>query len=227
MADSSSYFNFYRVAQQPARGNSLWFINILRALVMLLLMTLLTDLLVVLFWPDGLQVLKNTYTQEIQYLSANIDERTAGVISSWVNTAYDWSFVKTGIHHYLYSGGNGITSSIISGVWPAFQGSMIGFQIFIIRLSVIVLMLPFLLLMMIIGATDGYLQWYLRRTSGARESAFIYHRSKRIACWSLFGFWFLYLVPPFSIDPAWIFIPSILLIALFTRLTVQYFKKYV
>ena len=227
MADSSSYFNFYRVAQTPEPNNQLWFINLLRMVVALLFMTLLTDLAIVMFWPDGLQLLKNTYSQEVQYLTANIKAPTIERITYWVKSAYEWIFIKTGIQSYLYSGGNQITGSLISGMWPMIQGVMIGFQIFMIRLSVIILMLPFIVLVMLVSATDGYLEWYRRRTGGARESAFIYHRSKHMVSWSLAGLWFFYLVPPFAVDPIYIFLPAILFLGIFSRLSVQFFKKYV
>ena len=229
MADSSSYFNFYRAAegQTPESKNQLWFISLLRMLFAMLIMTLLTDLAIVMFWPDGLQLLKNTYYQEVQYLTGNIDAHTAEKISTWVKTAYEWTFIKTGIQSYLYSGGNPITSSLISGMWPLIQGAMIGFQIFMIRLSVIILMMPFIALVMLVSATDGYLEWYRRRTGGARESAFIYHRSKHLVSWSLAGLWFFYLVPPFAVDPVYIFLPAILFLGVFSRLSVQFFKKYV
>ena len=228
MADSSSYFNFYRAAQTPSESsNRLWFINLLRMLIALLFMTLLTDLAIVMFWPDGLQLLKDTYQQEVQYLSANIDRQTTDLISQWVNTAYEWTFIKTGIQGYLYSGGNQLTGNLISGMWPMIQGAMIGFQIFMIRLSVIILMAPFIVLVMLVLASDGYLEWYRRRTGGARESAFIYHRSKHMVSWSLAGLWFFYLVPPFAVDPVYIFLPSILFLGIFSRLSIQFFKKYV
>ena len=227
MADSSSYFNFYRVAQTPEPNNQLWFINLLRMVVALLFMTLLTDLAIVMFWPDGLQLLKNTYSQEVQYLTTNIEAPTIERITYWVKSAYEWIFIKTGIQSYLYSGGNQITGSLISGMWPMIQGVMIGFQIFMIRLSVIILMLPFIVLVMLVSATDGYLEWYRRRTGGARESAFIYHRSKHMVSWSLAGLWFFYLVPPFAVDPIYIFLPAILFLGIFSRLSVQFFKKYV
>jgi integrating conjugative element membrane protein (TIGR03747 family) len=227
MADSSSFFNFYRVAEKKETKNQLWFIKLVQILFGLLLMTLLMDLGIVMFWPDGLALLKDTYHQEVQYLSLNINAQTTELISSWVNTAYEWVFIKSSIQGYLYSGGNRITSGLITGFWPMIQGAMIGFQIFMIRLCVIILMLPFIVMVMVVAASDGYLEWYRRRTGGARESAFIYHRSKHMVSWSLVGLWFLYLVPPFAINPVYIFIPSILLLGLFSRLSIQFFKKYV
>lgn len=227
MAEADSFFNMYSAAGSKEKTKAPWFINVLRTLLTLLLMTLITDLSIVMFVPDGLGMLKNAYNQEVEYLSVNIDSRSTEFISHWVNTAYEWIFVKTGIHGYLYSNGNPFSDSLISGFWPLLQGALIGFQIFMIRLSVIILMIPFVILVMLVAASDGYLEWYRRRTGGARESAFIYHRSKRLVAWSIIALWFLYLIPPFAIDPAYIFVPVILIVVIFTRLSIQFFKKYV
>ena len=227
MSDSSSFFNIYRAAEKHESKNQLWFVRLIQAIAWLLLMTLLTDVGIVMFWPDGLNLLKSTYHQEVQYLSHNIDDVTTQRIATWTNTAYDWVFVKTGVQGYLYSGHNRIANGLISGFWSVLQGVMIGFQVFMIRLCVIVLMLPFILMVMIVAASDGYLEWYRRRTGGARESAFIYHRAKHMLNWSLIGFWFLYLVPPFAINPVYIFLPSVIFLGIFARLSIQYFKKYI
>ncbi len=227
MAETNSLFNMYSTAGKQETRKAPWFINLLRTLLMLLFMTLITDLSIVMFVPDGLQILKDAYNQEVEYLSVNIDSRSTEFISDWVNTAYEWVFIKTGIHAFLYAKGNQVTDSLISGLWPLLQGALIGFQIFMIRLSVIILMLPFVIMVMLVAASDGYLEWYRRRTGGARESAFIYHRSKRLVSWSIIALWFLYLIPPFAIDPAVIFIPSVLIVVIFTRFSVQFFKKYV
>lgn len=149
MSDSSSFFNIYRAADKHEPKNQLWFIRLIQAIFGLLLATLLTDIGIVMFWPDGLELLKNTYHQEVQYLSANIDGPTTHRIASWTNEAYDWVFIKSGIKNFLYSHGSPITNSLITGFWPVVQGIMIGFQIFMIRLCVTVLMLPFLLIVML------------------------------------------------------------------------------
>jgi len=227
----SSFFNFYRAADQHRRHdkNPLWFVRLLQAMLALLGMTLLTDMAVVLFVPDGLNLLKETYYTEVRYLIEELDPLAAERITRWSQTAYHWTFVKTGLESFLYNfgSGDGVINSLVKGFWPVFQGAIIGFQIFVIRVSVIVLMLPFLVLAMLVGASDGYLEWFRRRTGGARESAFIYHRSKHMLNWSLIGFWFLYLIPPFAVNPAYIFIPSALILGLFSRLSIQFFKKYI
>lgn len=230
MPDMGSYFNIYRAADKADRNRvqrRFWLIELLRSLALILMASLLLDLLIVLFLPQGLELLQNTYRREIGYLSLQVDEITAATISSWVNSAYDWVFIRSGIQGFIQNHGGSISGQLITLSWPALQGIMIGFQIFCIRLMVIVLMLPLLLLMLMVAASDGYLLWYRRRTSGGRESSFIYHRAKRLLSGSLFLFWFIYLVFPFAINPAWIFVPSMLLLAAFTRLTIQYFKKYV
>ena len=224
----SSLFNFYRAAENERNESSFWLFRLLNMVLTLMAVTALTDIAIVLFWPDGLGMLKRTYLEEIQYLNINISAETSQRIASWANTAYDWVFIKSGFQSLLYSGGNSdVLRSLVKGFWPVLQGISIGFHIFIIRLCVILLMIPLLALVMAVASSDGFLEWYRRRTGGARESAFIYHRSKHMLTWSLVGIWFAYLVPPFAVNPAYIFIPSALFLGLTTRLSIQFFKKYV
>lgn len=226
MAETSSIFNFYQAVEGPGATNRFWFTRLLLALLGLLLATLITDFGIVLFVDDGLTVLKNTYHEEVQYLSNSMDAQAQTFVSEWVNTAYHWIFVKSGVHHYLYSGGGQITNNLLSNLWPLLQGIVIGFQIFMLRLAVIALMLPFMGLIMIVAIADGYLGWFRRRSGGGRESGFIYHRSKNVVGWSLISLWFFYLVPPFAINPVYIFLPSMIILGISTRFSIQYFKKY-
>jgi integrating conjugative element membrane protein (TIGR03747 family) len=227
MADANSFFNIYSAGNSQDTRNKFWLVRLLQTLLGILLMTLIINLGIVFFYPDGLQLLKNTYNSEVQYLNASIGLNASNFITLWVNTAYEWIFIKTGIHRYFHTGGSGQASSIVAGLWPIMQGVMIGLQIFMIRLSIIVLMLPFVCLAMFVCASDGYLAWYKRRTGGDRESGFIYHRSKKVLSWSLIGLWIIYLIPPIAIDPSFVFVPSILLGGMSTKLSIQYFKKYI
>ena len=227
MGDVVSAFSIYGPSGRGNRGNRFWFTRLFMSLLMILVTTLITDLGIVLLMDDGLSLLKSTYQEEASYLSDSMHVQAQTFVSDWVNISYHWAFEKTGIHSYLYSGESQITSNLLSNIWPLLQGVVIGFQIFVMRLAVIVLMMPFILLIMIIAVVDGYLGWFRRRTGGGRESGFIYHRSKNIVCWSIIGLWFFYLVPPFAIDPVYIFLPSIILLGLSTRFSIQYFKKYI
>ncbi len=227
MPDIASAFSIYGPSGRENKGNRFWFTRLFMSLLMILVTTLITDLGIVLLVDDGLNLLKSTYKEEVRYLSDSMDVRAQTFVSDWVNISYHWAFEKTGIHSYLYSGGGQITSNLLSNIWPLLQGAVIGFQIFMMRLAVIVLMVPFMLLIMIIAVADGYLGWFRRRSGGGRESGFIYHRSKNIVGWSIIGLWFLYLVPPFAIDPIYIFLPSLSILGIATRFSIQNIKKYI
>ncbi len=227
MADASSFFNFYSVAEKARPVRVAWYVQIIRSLLASAIMAILIDMGIVMFMTGGLEMLKETYRVEVQYLSTSMNTQSIELVTIWVSESYRILFIETGIHNYLYTSNNQISSPIIVGMWPLLQGAMIGFQVFMIRLSVIVLFMPFILLTIIVSISDGFLGWYLRRTSGARESGFIYHRSRFFLTWGISSLCFLYLVPPFAINPTVIFIPLITISAACTRLSVQYFKKYV
>jgi len=227
VADASSFFNFYSAADKARPVKFAWYFQIVRSLLASAIMAILIDMGIVMFMTGGLEMLKETYRIEVQYLSTGMNAQSIELVTTWVSESYRVLFIETGIHDYLYNSNNRISSPIITGMWPMLQGAMIGFQVFMIRLSVIALFLPFILLATIVSVSDGFLGWYLRRTSGARESGFIYHRSKFFLTWGIASLCFLYLVPPFAVNPLYIFIPMIIITALCTRLSVQYFKKYV
>ena len=227
MADASSFFNFYSSAEKSRPVSVAWYFQIVRSLLASAIMAILIDMGIVMFMTGGLEMLKETYRIEVQYLSTTMNTQSIELVTTWVSESYRVLFTETGIHHYLYTSNNQISSPIISGMWPLLQGAMIGFQVFMIRLSVIVLFMPFILLTILVSTSDGFLGWYLRRTSGARESGFIYHRSKFFLTWGINSLCFIYLVPPFAVNPLYIFIPMIIITALCTHLSVQYFKKYV
>ncbi|MFQ5470737.1 MAG: DUF4400 domain-containing protein [Gammaproteobacteria bacterium] len=109
---------------------------------------------------------------------------------------------------------------------PAIEASMIGLQLFALRLGVLLLTLPFFISVILSSASDGFLGWYLRRTGGERESGFIYHRAKRALAWSVVGLWVIYLLPPIPMDPKYILPPFLLIAGIATRLLVSFFKKF-
>ncbi len=226
MADASSFFNFYSAADKSRPVRFAWYFQIARSLLASAIMAILIDMGIVMFMTGGLEMLKETYRVEVQYLSTSMNTQSIELVTTWVSESYRVLFIETGIHAYLYTSNHRISSPIIAGMWPLLQGAMIGFQVFMIRLSVIVLFMPFILMTILVSISDGFLGWYLRRTSGARESGFIYHRSKFFLTWGVTTLCFLYLVPPFAVNPLYIFIPLSIMTAACTRLSVQYFKKY-
>lgn len=101
-----------------------------------------------------------------------------------------------------------------------------GLQLFSARLGIIALALPLLLLACVAAVADGLLGWFRRRTGGERESGFVYHRAKRHAGHAVLAVGFIYLVPPFPMDPRIVITASAFAIAAALRITAASFKKY-
>lgn len=123
------------------------------------------------------------------------------------------------------SGGEMMRRGVLNtrALWGA---ALTGLQLFSARLAVVVLCAPLCIAGCITGLADGLLTWYLRRTSGGRESGFIYHRAKRHAGHAILIVGFVYLATPFPFDPVVVLTTCIGLCALAVRIAAARFKKY-
>jgi integrating conjugative element membrane protein (TIGR03747 family) len=101
-----------------------------------------------------------------------------------------------------------------------------GLQLFALRVAVLLLSLPLFLAVAAAAVADGVYGWLIRRSAGARESGFIYHRAKRAFPSILVLMWLVYLVPPVAMDPRWAVPPFVVLFAIALRLRIAYFKKH-
>jgi hypothetical protein len=100
-------------------------------------------------------------------------------------------------------------------------------QLTIVRLLTILFSLPVFMLLMLYIVADGMYQRQIRKLSGAMESAFIYHHSKR---WikPLIGLpMVLLLSSPIAVHPSVFVLVVTLTPGIFVLITVKYFKKYV
>lgn len=107
------------------------------------------------------------------------------------------------------------------------ETAVLGLQLFVTRIVVLVLSLPLFIVVGAAAIADGLYGWLMRRTSGARESGFIYHRAKRAFPAFLLLVWAVYLVPPLQMDPRWVIPPFVVFFAITLRLRVSFFKKYI
>ncbi len=98
--------------------------------------------------------------------------------------------------------------------------------VFAVRLAVLALSAPAFVLLALIGIIDGLVQRDIRRWSGGRESAFIYHWAKKFVMPSLTLPWMIYLAMPVSIHPNLIVLPFAVLFAGAVMVMVSTFKKY-
>ena len=108
----------------------------------------------------------------------------------------------------------------------AIEVAMIGTQLFGVRLATLVLALPLLVLVYCVALTDGLTQRAIRRACGGRESASLYHRAKHLQVVLLAMGGAVSLLLPVSIDPRWIWVPGIAVLAILARLQWSYYKKH-
>jgi integrating conjugative element membrane protein (TIGR03747 family) len=119
---------------------------------------------------------------------------------------------------------------LIHVIYPALvnyvQAVIVTTQIVLSRVITVLLFFPLFLLLDVVGLVCGLVQRYLRRINGGRESALIYHYAK--AGIKPFLYWgsLLYVVLPFSLDPAWWIAPCAVVSSLAIFLTARTFKKY-
>jgi len=78
----------------------------------------------------------------------------------------------------------------------------------------------------LIGFVDGLVKRDLRKFNNARESTLFFHRSKSLLSTLFFTAYFLFMVTPLPINPAFWIMSLALLVGLVICLAIQQFKKY-
>jgi integrating conjugative element membrane protein (TIGR03747 family) len=113
------------------------------------------------------------------------------------------------------------------GMWSFMESVYWSVQLIGLRLGMLITNLPFVLLMALAGTVDGLASRYVRTTSAGRESGFIYHRAK-LTLWLLsLGLVAVYLMPPVTMDPRYVFPAFTVLVFIAVRVAAAWFKKYV
>jgi integrating conjugative element membrane protein (TIGR03747 family) len=108
---------------------------------------------------------------------------------------------------------------LISGVYVAQDAA--------IRLAIVFLALPAFFLAVAVGLIDGLGRRDVRRWSGGRESAFLYHGAKRLIKPAFTGGFTLYLTwPTGGFNPAWMVLPFCVAVGATFSLVASSFKKY-
>lgn len=134
---------------------------------------------------------------------------------------------RTAISDAPLTGADELMRSFVLSTREYWGVAATGLQIFAARLGVLAMFLPILGLIALASFSDGLVAWHQRRTSGGRESGFVYHRTKRLMAHSVLALAVIYLVPPVVMDPRWV-LPSFALgFAFAVRYSTAYFKKYI
>jgi len=187
-------------------------------------------------WPDGLDRLKGILAADLS-LARDLAEWQGGVpgaVAGTANFLYTLVFRVTGIHdmgmRFAEGAALSIPDTIVRNTYlaniEAIEVAMIGTQLLGVRLAMLAMLAPILVLIYLVAGFDGLTQRAIRRASGGRESASLYHRAKHlqvalIAIGLLTG-----LLWPATIDIRWIGLPLAAILGALTRLQWAYYKKH-
>jgi len=187
-------------------------------------------------WPEGIDRLRSILATDL----ARARELAAwqggapGVVTGTANFLYALVFRVTGIHdmgmRFAEGAALSIPDTIVRNTYlaniEAIEVAMIGTQLLGVRLATLVLIAPLLFLIYLVAGVDGLTQRAIRRATGGRESASIYHRAKHLQVVLMATGLLICLFWPASVDVRWIGLSLASILAILTRLQWGYYKKH-
>ncbi len=187
-------------------------------------------------WPGGTDQLRSILAADLargRDLAA-WQGGVPGVVAGTANFLYGVVFRFTGIHdmgmRFAEGAALSIPDTIVRNTYLAniegIEVAMIGTQLLGVRIATLALLAPILVLIYIVAGADGLTQRAIRRASGGRESASLYHRAKHLQVALMATGLLICLFWPASVDVRWIGLPLAATLAILTRLQWAYYKKH-
>ena len=196
----------------------------------------------------GLNYLNNLLNGQLYYLNTIGHEFSVNWPINFAVTCahfvYEWIFVKTNLIHFIQGAQQSIQQPgsinnfvnnylkldpVINSTYPIIatysKVIVISTELMIMKLVTLFLSLFGIALIMLVGVVDGLVQRDIRKFSGARETALLYHRAKSIALSFIIIGFFVYLILPLNIAPEFILIPTAAISAYFLMVSIKLFKK--
>lgn len=214
-----------------------WFFGMSLLLLALILAAWVIDWVFVFkVWPDGIGKLETILSADLDR-AAQLGESYSDLprfAAGTANFLYALLFEATGIHgmgaRFAQASSLSIPDTIVRNTYisnfEVIRVAMIGTQLFGVRLAILITALPLLALAYGAALTDGLVQRAIRRASGGRESASLYHRAKHLQVMLLITAAVIGLLLPASIDPRYIWVPAAISLMALTRLQWAYYKKH-
>ena len=188
-------------------------------------------------WPEGLRRLEVLLRGDLERAGplAGWCEPCARVPGHAANVLYALLFKAMGLHDMATRFGEGTALSmpdtIVRNTYiehvEAIQVAMVGAQLFGVRLAMLGMTLPLLLLLYAVAMADGLTQRAIRRASGGRESASLYHRAKHFQVMVLAIGSAITLLAPVSLDAVWLWVPIGIIVGGLARVQWAFYKKHV
>lgn len=211
-------------------------ISVLLLLGLLLVAWIIDWAFVFKVWPEGLDRLQEILAEDLARLNrlncwCDFPRTAAGT----ANLIYSLLFGVTGIHDMGASFADGAALSIPDTIvrktyadhYETIRVAMVGTQLFGVRLATLLIAAPLVTMVYSISLVDGLTQRAIRRASGGRESANLYHRAKHLQVVFLTTIAAVSLLLPVSIDFRTLWLPSTTLLAVLARIQWTFYKKHI
>ena len=214
-----------------------WIFGVSLLLLALILAAWIVDWVFVFkVWPDGVARLQSILDADL-YRAAQLGDSYSElprIAAGTANFLYALLFEATGIHgmgaSFAQASQLSIPDTIVRNAYVAnfevIRVAMVGTQLFGVRLATLIMAAPLFAVFYCAALTDGLARRAVRRTSGGRESASLYHRAKHLQLVLLVTSAAVGLLLPASIDPRYIWVPGALTVAILARLQWAYYKKH-
>lgn len=187
-------------------------------------------------WPDGIDRLKGILAEDLARARdlTQWQGGAPGAVTGTANFLYGLVFRVSGIHdmgmRFAEGAALSIPDTIVRNIYlvniEAIEVAMTGTQLLGVRLATLALLAPILVLIYIVAGADGLTQRAIRRASGGRESASLYHRAKHLQVAVLTMGALGLLLWPSSFDLLLIGVPLVAAVGSFARLQWSYYKKH-
>ena len=142
-------------------------------------------------------------------------------------SVYALEFRATGLHRVVVEHRPlPVISKLAANFGEEIRVAMTGSWLVGFRLASAAGVLWLVVLVWVIGLTDGLSERAARRECAGRESANLYHRAKYFHFFGLPVALAMYCTLPFEVSPALMFYPIVLATALLSRMQWKYYKKY-
>ncbi|HXV32171.1 MAG TPA: DUF4400 domain-containing protein [Sinorhizobium sp.] len=214
-----------------------WFLGMSLLLLTLILAAWIVDWFFVFkVWPDGMAHLQSLLDEDLGRVArlGHTYSDLPRIAAGTANFLYALLFEATGLHgmgiSFAQASPLSIPDTIVRNAYvanfEAIRVAMIGTQLFGVRLGNLAIAMPMFAVAYCVASVDGLTQRAIRRASGGRESASLYHRAKHVQVIVLVTSVAIGLLLPMSIDPRYIWLPAALFVAFLARLQWAYYKKH-
>ena len=187
-------------------------------------------------WAEGLERLQSILGEDLaraERLECWCDDLPS-LAAGTANFLYSLLFRATGIHdmgaRFADISALSVPDTLVRRAYienyEAIRVAMVGTQMFGVRLATVVMAVPLVAIIYGLSLADGLTQRAIRRVSGGRESANLYHRAKHLQMVLLATTAAVSLIFPVSIHPRSMWIPSAMLVAILARIQWDYYKKH-